>query len=248
LKLRRLVIIKLLVLVHPITVIIFIMMPSNFLSKIRTRRLVKAAEARSGLKHEKAIFRERSGSSIQKETKSGTSMLQQQPTLTMTFSEDSVSNETMVGDFDETVSKVTTASPVDQTPELATDFETTTCDATDLVAMKESYECRLQENEAIIQQMTLELDRVRQDSVDVVVDFAAKEHEIANLTRKVDDAETELSRTKLALSETKEKLVVVSAALMQTQRELFILHEQNERNVVVERIASLGKTMVGYWK
>jgi septal ring factor EnvC (AmiA/AmiB activator) len=94
----------------------------------------------------------------------------------------------------------------------------------------------------------LELDRVRQDSVDVVVDFAAKEHEIANLTRKVDDAETELSRTKLALSETKEKLVVVSAALMQTQRELFILHEQNERNVVVERIASLGKTMVGYWK
>jgi hypothetical protein len=224
------------------------MMPSNFLSKIRTRRLVKAAEVRSGLKHEKAIFRERSGG------KSDTAILKQQPTLTMTFSDDSVSNETMVGDLSVTVSKVATAScdhdgPVELTMQSATDFEATTgtCTATDLAAMKESYEFRLKENEAIIQKMTLELDRVRQDSVDVVVDVAAKEHELGTLTRKLHDAETELSRAKLALSDTKEKLVVVSAALMQTQRDLFILREENERNIVVERIASLGKTMVGYW-
>jgi chromosome segregation ATPase len=223
------------------------MMPSNFLSKIRTRRLVKAAEVRSGLKHEKAIFRQRSGGSIYKETKSDASKLQQQPTLTMTFSDDSVSNESIIGDFNVAVSKVAEVCPDMRTMEAAADFGTTMCAATDLETMKESYECRLKENEAFIQQMRLELDHVRQDSVDVVVDFAAKEHEIAILTRKLDDAETELSSAKLALSETKEKLVVVSAALMQTQHDLFMLREQNERNVVVERIASLGKTMVGYW-
>lgn len=216
--------------------------------RLRTRRAIKAAEKSSGLKQENSIFRGKKMSPLIEHA-------QQQhpnstiPTLTTTFSSSEASetdathycisniqhlNNSVPYDVDITVNnnqnnRSGTTIELYQPPPTGANQQ--------LEAIQEQTKLMLQElskdhNDAIheknvmIQNLSQELDRTRQDFIDVIVDLNAKEQELSATKQTLLRKEMELQHVTKDLFTVKEQLNSHGATLIQCQHKLHVAEEE----------------------
>lgn len=191
------------------------------LRNMRTRRAVRAAEKKSGIKQEDAIFRGKPNTS--------TRQLEIQPTLSMTNSEDSdavvshLNFETELCDYGEDSGTLIQGhAHAKEIHEKEKEIAQMMLAAVELV---EKHEEALAEKDAALQESTDELSRTRQDFLEAIVEISAREHELGTTRLQLVAAHAALADTNGALRETKTKLYAVSAALIQHQHRL---HEREE--------------------
>jgi chromosome segregation ATPase len=216
--------------------------------RLRTRRAIKAAEKSSGLKQENSIFRGKKMASLSPHPQSGTI-----PTLTATFSSSEASetdgatstinydisqiqhmNNNVPYDVDVTMN----GSPRDSntTTEL---FNTgNQSDASrEIQGMQEQMKLMVQElendhNEAIheknvmMHNLSQELDRTRQDFIDVIVDLNVREQELSATKQALAQKEIELENVTKDLFTVKEQLNVHGAKLIQYQHKVHVVEEE----------------------
>ena len=210
--------------------------------RLRTRRAIKAAEKSSGLKQENSIFR-------------GKKMTNQQqhstiPTLTATFSSSEVSETdgtTSPSNYDishmnSATTGSTTGIPYDvdittTVTELYDAHQSSEPNSPETEAIQEQMRLMMQElesdhNEVIheknimIQNLSQELDRTRQDFIDVIVDLNVKEQELSATKLSLVQTERKLEQVTKDLFAVKDQLHLHGATLIQYQHQLHLAQEE----------------------
>ena len=217
--------------------------------RLRTRRAIKVAEKSSGLKQENSIFRGKQMSPLldpQQHSNDGTF-----PTLTATFSTSEVSefdgaiSATTSYDIS-TIQQANNSVPYDVditmnnnngTMELFESQQAQKNSILEMEEMQEQMKLMVQElandhNEAIyeknvmIQNLSQELDRTRQDFIDVIVDLNVKEQELSATKQALQQKEVELENVTKNLFTVKEQLNLHGATLIQYQHTLHLVEEE----------------------
>jgi hypothetical protein len=193
------------------------------LHRFRTRRAIKAAEKNSGLKQENSIFRGKPAGKVAVQP-------QIVPNITAVLSEESETEgassmyETNThGIFDVDVSINT--QELNQTAEMDMKENEVTQMKLAFEEFKIAHVEQLAKKDAIIQDTAKELDRTRQDFLEVIVDLSAKEQELSATKHRLIHTETELEQAKTELIATKEKLNALGSTVIQHQH---MLHEAEE--------------------
>lgn len=212
--------------------------------RLRTRRAIKAAEKSSGLKQENSIFRGKKMAVPQQHQHPTI------PTLTATFSSSEASETdgaTSTTHYDISNMPLMNSSSVPYDVDIATTnnrtistmelYPPTDTTSREMEEMQEQMKLMVQElandhNEAIyeknvmIQNLSQELDRTRQDFIDVIVDLNVKEQELSATKQTLLRKEVELEHVTKDLFTVKEQLQLHGAALIQYQHKLHVAEEE----------------------
>ena len=219
--------------------------------RLRTRRAIKAAEKSSGLKQENSIFRGSNKSTLLPQQQQNRTI----PTLTATFSSSEASemdgatstlnyditnlqhlNSSVPYDVDISMNNIPRGIGATDTTELfhATNQSNT---SREIHGIQEQMKLMVQElendhNEAIdeknimIHNLSQELDRTRQDFIDVIVDLNVKEQELSATKQVLVQKESELENVTKNLFTAKEQLNVHGVKLIQYQHKLHVVEEE----------------------
>ena len=216
--------------------------------RLRTRRAIKAAEKSSGLKQENSIFRGKRMSPLLPQQQNPAL-----PTLTATFSsseESETDGATSTTNYDiENLHHMNSSVPYDvdvtmnhsatknnpttklyhTTKQNNASLEVETIQGQmKLMIQKLEHDNNevVHEKNVMIQNLSQELDRTRQDFIDVIVDLNVKEQEWSATKHVLVQKERELENVTKDLFTVKEQLNLHGAKLIQYQHKLHVAEEE----------------------
>jgi chromosome segregation ATPase len=187
--------------------------------RLRTRRAVREVERASGLKKESSIFR---GKIVSQQPQQLFSSI---PNLTATFTDESETEAASPTNYE---SVFTEPYDVDVTLNNNHQEEDVALEQMKLIVqeLEGVHNEQMKVKEAMIHDLSNELDRTRQDFLEVIVELSAKEHELSATKQRCILKDNDLHNVTKDLFAMKEQLHIHASELMQYQHKLHLAEEE----------------------